>query len=125
MHFSMLHGRAPIVDLLLQKVRRARPTAHSIDSSDDSLSTVIQKTEACASVLCSGGDDGDRTHDLRLAKPALSQLSYVPVITAPAATRLTLGRLLSRMVGLTRLELVTSRLSAGRSDQLSYRPIRK
>ena len=26
----------------------------------------------------SGGDDGDRTHDLRLAKPALSQLSYVP-----------------------------------------------
>lgn len=25
-----------------------------------------------------GGDDGDRTHDLRLAKPALSQLSYVP-----------------------------------------------
>ena len=86
MHFSMLHGRAPIVDLLLQKVRRARPTAHSIDSSDDSLSAVIQKTEACASVLCSGGDDGDRTHDLRLAKPALSQLSYVPVITAPAAT---------------------------------------
>ena len=43
-----------------------------------------------------GGDDGDRTHDLRLAKPALSQLSYVPVITAPAATRLTLGRLLSK-----------------------------
>ena len=25
-----------------------------------------------------GGDDGDRTHDLRLAKPALYQLSYVP-----------------------------------------------
>jgi hypothetical protein len=24
------------------------------------------------------GDDGDRTHNLRLAKPALSQLSYVP-----------------------------------------------
>src|SRR5579863_4542466 len=24
------------------------------------------------------GDDGDRTHDLRLAKPALYQLSYVP-----------------------------------------------
>ena len=71
-----------------------------------------------------GGDDGDRTHDLRLAKPALSQLSYVPawacrplrpsmirhspraaqrepltaekVINAPAATRLTLGRLLAK-----------------------------
>ncbi len=26
-----------------------------------------------------GGADGDRTHDLRLAKPALSQLSYGPV----------------------------------------------
>ena len=24
------------------------------------------------------GDDGTRTHDFRLAKPALSQLSYVP-----------------------------------------------
>jgi hypothetical protein len=28
--------------------------------------------------LANGGDDGDRTHDLRLAKPALYQLSYVP-----------------------------------------------
>jgi hypothetical protein len=26
-----------------------------------------------------GGDDGDRTHDLRLAKPALYQLSYIPL----------------------------------------------
>ena len=26
-----------------------------------------------------GGDNGDRTRDLRLAKPALSQLSYIPV----------------------------------------------
>ena len=87
----------------------------------------------------SGGDDGDRTHDLRLAKPALSQLSYVPdcwrgrtaaadflLINAPAATRLTLGRLLSKkVVGPTRFELVTSRLSAGRSDQLSYGPLRE
>jgi hypothetical protein len=29
------------------------------------------------SILCNG-DDGTRTHDFRLAKPALSQLSYVP-----------------------------------------------
>ena len=29
-----------------------------------------------------GGDDGDRTHDLRLAKPALSQLSYVPLLSS-------------------------------------------
>ena len=30
-----------------------------------------------------GGADGDRTHDLRLAKPALSQLSYGPQATSP------------------------------------------
>jgi hypothetical protein len=30
-----------------------------------------------------GGADGDRTHDLRLAKPALSQLSYGPVERRP------------------------------------------
>ncbi len=31
------------------------------------------------SEIFSHGADGDRTHDLRLAKPALSQLSYSPV----------------------------------------------
>jgi hypothetical protein len=30
-------------------------------------------------VILSGGDEGARTLGLRLAKPALSQLSYVPV----------------------------------------------
>ena len=30
----------------------------------------------------SGGDNGVRTHDLRLAKPALSQLSYIPAFGA-------------------------------------------
>ena len=34
-------------------------------------------TKLAPAVTC-GGDDGVRTHDLRLAKPALSQLSYVP-----------------------------------------------
>ncbi len=29
------------------------------------------------------GDDGTRTHDLRLAKAALSQLSYIPVRDVP------------------------------------------
>ena len=39
-----------------------------------------KKPEAIQPLACAfnGGDDGDRTHDLRLAKPALSQLSYVP-----------------------------------------------
>ncbi len=53
-----------------------------------------------------GGADRDRTDDLRLAKPALSQLSYSPV----------------ELVGLGRFELPTSRLSGVRSNQLSYRP---
>ena len=74
----------------------------------------------------SGGDDGDRTHDLRLAKPALSQLSYVPFFSnnRPSGDSANTGATIVRkmLVGLTRFELVTSRLSAGRSDQLSYRP---
>ena len=32
---------------------------------------------ACHLVF-SGGDDGDRTHDLSIANAALSQLSYIP-----------------------------------------------
>ena len=32
-----------------------------------------------------GGDDRDRTDGLRLAKPALSQLSYIPIGTAHMA----------------------------------------
>ena len=39
-----------------------------------------KKPEAIQPLACAfdGGDDGDRTHDLRLAMPALSQLSYIP-----------------------------------------------
>src|ERR1700729_1544671 len=58
------------------------------------------------------GADRDRTDDLRLAKPALSQLSYSPV-----------GSSLTRLcVGQGRLELPTSRLSGVRSNHLSYWP---
>ena len=53
-----------------------------------------------------GGGERDRTDDLLLAKQALSQLSYTPV-----------------MVGLRRVELLTSPLSGVRSNQLSYRPV--
>ena len=39
----------------------------------------IQSSGAVFTMACSlGGDDRDRTDDLRLAKPALSQLSYIP-----------------------------------------------
>jgi hypothetical protein len=59
-----------------------------------SKSTCIPRAGALESAICVaalrgsspeapeiGGADGDRTHDLRLAKPALSQLSYGPVMT--------------------------------------------
>ena len=60
----------------------------------------------------SGGDDRSRTGDPRLAKPMLYQLSYIP----------NKDLCQYQMVGLTRVELVTSRLSGVRSNQLSYRP---
>ena len=68
-----------------------------------------------------GGARRDRTDDLKLAKLALSQLSYGPnpqihhtssCETAPDA-----------LVGLERFELSTSRLSSARSNQLSYKPL--
>src|SRR5260221_12978616 len=57
-----------------------------------------------------GGAGRARTGDFRLAKAALSQLSY-----SPGAG--------DRMVGLSGFEPLTSRLSAVRSSQLSYRPV--
>ena len=56
-----------------------------------------------------GGARRDRTDDLMLAKHALYRLSYCPSRA-------------SRVVGLGRLELPTSRLSSARSNQLSYKP---
>ncbi len=52
-----------------------------------------------------GGGERDRTDDLLLAKQALSQLSYTPLI-----------------MGLIGVEPMTSPLSGVRSNQLSYRP---
>ena len=60
------------------------------------------------SLAAGGGAGRDRTGDLRLAKAALSQLSYSPA---------------REMVGLSGFEPLTSRLSAVRSSQLSYRPV--
>ena len=54
------------------------------------------------------GGEGIRTPDPKLAKLVLSQLSYTPS---------------SKVVGLGRFELPTSRLSGVRSNQLSYRPL--
>ena len=71
------------------------------------LYSIIKEPAASAAPAKAGGDRRVRTDDLRLAKPALSQLSYIPV---------------GCVVGLGRFELPTSRLSGVRSNQLSYRP---
>jgi hypothetical protein len=62
-----------------------------------------------------GGARRDRTDDLMLAKHALSQLSYGPIIS--------MGKPRKEMVGPERFELSTSRLSSARSNQLSYGPM--
>jgi hypothetical protein len=67
----------------------------------------------------SGGARRDRTDDLMLAKHALSQLSYGP---KREANEQAVVRAATKMVGLGRLELPTSRLSSARSNQLSYKP---
>src|SRR5690606_23118889 len=74
------------------------------------------------------GADRDRTDDLRLAKPALSQLSYSPESVPSSAScrwniRFGLGHPnLNIIEGQGRLELPTSRLSGVRSNHLSYWP---
>jgi hypothetical protein len=79
------------------------------------------------------GDDRGRTGNLRLAKPALSQLSYVPEphsllvsrrsSLAPRPLRDTIHeRRATKQMGPGRFELPTSPLSGVRSNQLSYEP---
>ena len=64
-----------------------------------------------------GGASRDRTGDLKLAKLALSQLSYGP------RSSKRLGPKRKRVVGLGGFEPPTSPLSGVRSNQLSYRPV--
>jgi hypothetical protein len=64
-----------------------------------------------------GGADRDRTDDLKLAKLALSQLSYGPNFS-PDQSYYGIGQ----VVGPGRVERPTSRLSGVRSNHLSYEP---
>jgi hypothetical protein len=69
-----------------------------------------------------GGARRIRTDDLKLAKLALSQLSYGPKSNGSLGRTNLLANRHLRVVGLGRFELPTSRLSSARSNQLSYRP---
>ena len=72
-----------------------------------------------------GGGERDRTDDLLLAKQALSQLSYTPIsgICPIGSASSWKAHHHVIMVGLRRVELLTSPLSGVRSNQLSYRPV--
>ena len=91
----------------------ASPPSHCAESPRD-RSTAGHASRPLAVGCRPGGDNRDRTGNLRLAKPALSQLSYIPRDSGDVVTNL--------VVGLGRFELPTSRLSGARSNQLSYRP---
>src|SRR3982751_3861552 len=69
-----------------------------------------------------GGASRDRTGDLKLAKLALSQLSYGPVPVAGGGGESTWSTSIARLVGREGVEPSTSRLSGVRSNHLSYRP---
>ncbi len=72
-----------------------------------------------------GGADRSRTGDLRLARAALSQLSYSPNASAGHRAVLVKANPIGdpSLVGLSGFEPLTSRLSGVRSHQLSYRPV--
>ena len=73
-----------------------------------------------------GGASRDRTGDLKLAKLALSQLSYGPITICEVRECSRMFAMTSRsdaaVVGREGVEPSTSRLSGVRSNHLSYRP---
>jgi hypothetical protein len=73
-----------------------------------------------------GGARRSRTDDILLAKQALYQLSYGPVLRNGNKPRRAVGDLSVKpagLVGTGRLELPTLRLSGVRSNHLSYAPM--
>ena len=77
------------------------------------------KPKRCIAPRGAGGGRRIRTDGILLAKQALYQLSYTPV--PPGGVLRRAAR--EGLVGLTRVELVTSSLSGTRSNQLSYKPL--
>ncbi len=99
-----------------QNGARSKPDA---EYSDDDCETPYRRLPSLLIPHGCQGENGgarrDRTDDLKLAKLALSQLSYGPFWTPLVLVEETL-------VGPGRFELPTPRLSSVCSNQLSYGP---
>ena len=65
------------------------------------------------------GDGRSRTGDLLLAKQALYQLSYIPVMNGPRLRGESISSRIYFTLGLSGFEPETSPLSRARSNQLS------
>lgn len=117
---------------------------NAVSVAADGLFPFLTPLDRLAPYLRCGGGDGTRTHDRLVANQVLYQLSYAPrarpvrnVLSDRRSVRRSLSRRAMgeasratrplwngrpRLVGLSGLEPLTSRLSGGRSNQLSYRP---
>jgi hypothetical protein len=78
-------GRAKSVELLVFPLFRSTDSRQQADRQQALVAGFFENCADDAPGLVNNGvnngpsgDDGDRTHDLRLAKPALYQLSYIP-----------------------------------------------
>ena len=94
-----------------------RRSANLVSSSLESLGG-----RYTASAAAAGGASRDRTDDLKLAKLALSQLSYGPSRLGSVRADEADSCEGQALVGREGVEPSTSRLSGVRSNHLSYRP---
>ncbi len=103
---TLVIGRKKLL-VLSENQRATRESPVEVLGRDED---VVSPMPGGAATAPRSGAERDRTVDLRLAKPALSQLSYSPALSRCST------------VGQGRLELPTSRLSGVRSNHLSYWP---